>query len=68
MIENVMHDVGGVALFGIFSICLFFAFFIGMGLWATRLKKNYLSSMEGLPLKDGTSSESSEPSTESRHE
>jgi hypothetical protein len=63
MIENAVHSVGGIAIFGIFSICLFFAFFIGMTLWASRLKKNYLKSMEGLPLEDG-----SENSTESHHE
>ena len=65
MIENAVHSVGGIAIFGIFSICLFFAFFIGMTLWASRLKKNYLKSMEGLPLDDGTPSKNS---TESRHE
>jgi cytochrome c oxidase cbb3-type subunit IV len=64
MIENVVRSVGGVAMFGIFSICLFFAFFIGMAIWASRLKKNYLNSMEVLPLEDGTSKKS----TESRHE
>jgi hypothetical protein len=54
MIENVVHSVGGIAMFGIFSICLFFAFFIGMAIWASRLKKNYLNSMSDLPL-DGES-------------
>ena len=68
MIENVVHSVGGIAMFGVFSICLFFAFFIGMAIWAGRLKKNYLNSMQGLPLEDGTRSDSSEPSTESHHE
>jgi hypothetical protein len=65
MIENVVRSVGGIAMFGIFSICLFFAFFIGMTLWASRLKKNYLNSMEGLPLEDGTTSKNS---IESHHE
>lgn len=68
MIENVVHGVGGIAMFGIISICLFFAFFTGMAIWASRLKKNYLSSMESLPLTDGTPSELPEPTTEPRHE
>lgn len=68
MIENVVRSVGGIAMFGIFSICLFFAFFIGMAIWASRLKKNYLNSMKCLPLEDGSPSNLTEPKTESHHE
>jgi hypothetical protein len=50
MIQNVLQSVGGVGWFGILSICLFFAFFTGMLLWAARLKKSYLNSMRSLPL------------------
>jgi hypothetical protein len=54
MVENVIRNIGGVGSFGVFSICLFFLFFMGMSLWALRLKKTYLASMSGLPL-DGDS-------------
>jgi hypothetical protein len=50
MLENIMHKMGGTSLFGIISICIFFAFFIGMLVWAARLKKSYLKSMCELPL------------------
>ena len=50
MIENVMHNLGGVGIFGMISICLFFAFFTGMLLWAAGLKRKYLNSMGQLPL------------------
>ena len=50
MIENVMNSMGGVEMFGIISICLFFGFFTGMLLWAASLKKSYLKSMCELPL------------------
>jgi len=50
MIENVMDKMGGVGVFGVISICLFFAFFVGMLLWAFRLKQPYLNSMRELPL------------------
>ena len=53
MIENVMHKLGGVNAFGIFTICLFFAFFIGMIVYAICLKKTYLNTMSELPLDDG---------------
>ena len=54
MIENVMNSMGGIEMFGIISICLFFAFFTGMLLWAASLRKSYLKSMCELPL-DGES-------------
>lgn len=54
MIENVLRNLGGIGLFGITSVCLFFAFFTGMLLWAFRLKGGYLKTMQSLPL-DGDS-------------
>ena len=54
MIENVINNMGGVGVFGLISICLFFAFFTGMLVWAFCLKKPYLNSMRELPL-DGES-------------
>lgn len=56
MIENVLRNLGGIGLFGITSVCLFFAFFTGMLLWACRLKGSYLKTMQSLPL-DGDSDE-----------
>jgi hypothetical protein len=50
MIENVMHQMGGIGIFGIISITLFFAFFTGMLFWTAFLKKPYLNSMRALPL------------------
>jgi len=50
MIENILHKMGGISMFGIISICLFFAFFTGMLLWAACLKKPHLNSMSALPL------------------
>jgi cytochrome c oxidase cbb3-type subunit IV len=53
MIEHVLHQLNGIEIFGIISVCLFFAFFSGMLLWASRLKKTYLTSMQNLPLDGG---------------
>ena len=53
MLENVMHTMGGVNAFGIITICLFFAFFVGMIVHAVRLKKPFLNAMSELPLDDG---------------
>jgi cytochrome c oxidase cbb3-type subunit 4 len=54
MIQNVLHHIGGVGVYGILSVCLFFAFFTGMLLWSARVKKPYLNAMRELPLDDGT--------------
>ena len=37
-------------MFGIISICLFFAVFVGVLVWTIRLKKSYVNSMRELPL------------------
>ncbi len=69
MIEHVMHNVGGVEVFGIISICLFFGFFAGVLLWAARLKKSYLKSMCELPLDGDTLPPGTRsPNPENRHE
>jgi hypothetical protein len=49
-VENVLNSIGGVGVFGIISICLFFAVFVGVLLWTLRLKQPYLKSMRELPL------------------
>ena len=58
MIENVMSRIGGVGVFGVVSICLFFAVFIGVLLWTIRLKKPYLDTMSELPLEGQSAADS----------
>lgn len=52
MIENVLSDIGGVGMYGVISICIFFVFFVGVIVWMLRLKKPYLKSMSTMPLED----------------
>jgi cytochrome c oxidase cbb3-type subunit 4 len=52
MIKNVLTHIGGIEAYGIFSICLFFLFFLGMLVWAFRLSRQHLDRMSGLPLDD----------------
>jgi hypothetical protein len=44
--------MGGIATFGIISICLFVVVFTASLIWASCLKKPFLKSMETLPLDD----------------
>lgn len=53
MIKNVLSDIGGIGIYGIISICLFFAVFTGMLVWACRMKRNYAEKMSAAPLHDG---------------
>ena len=55
MIKSVLEHIGGVGIYGVLSIGIFFAFFAGVLLWAARLKKSHLNSVSTLPLEDGTS-------------
>lgn len=71
MIQNVLSRIGGVEAYGIISICLFFATFLGVLIWAFSLKKSYLNTMRELPLADdraGDSATESAPDSTPRHE
>lgn len=50
MIKNVLQDIGGIGLYGVVSICIFFLFFTITLIWASRLNKGFLNSMSTLPL------------------
>jgi hypothetical protein len=52
MVENVMHSIGGTSVYGVISICLFVAVFVGVLVWTIGLKKPYLKSMCELPLEN----------------
>lgn len=50
MIRNILQDIGGVGLYGIVSLLLFFLVFGSVLIWALRLKRPYLDEMSHLPL------------------
>ena len=50
MMQDVLRSIGGVGMYGVISIAIFFLFFSGMLIWAFRLKGNYLNTMRELPL------------------
>lgn len=64
-IHNVLRHIGGIENYGILSIGLFFACFLGLLVWAARLKKPYLDSMAARPLDDATDNP---PNSNTRHE
>ena len=52
MIQNVLRDIGGVGIYGVISICLFFAVFTGALIWALTRKRATLNATSLLPLHD----------------
>jgi hypothetical protein len=52
MIQNVLTHMGGIGGYGIVSLCLFFAGFLGVVAWALRRSHAYLDAMRALPLED----------------
>lgn len=54
MIQNVIRDMGGIAGFGIISVCLFFAVFTGAAIYAFVQRKPFCDHMRALPLDDGS--------------
>jgi hypothetical protein len=63
MIENTAHSIGGMSMYGVISICLFVAVFVGVLVWTICLKKSYVKSMRELPLEgeSAADTELSEP-------
>lgn len=63
MIKNVLSEIGGIGIYGVISICLFFAVFTGMLIWACTMKKNFAQKMSACPLDDGEKKSSTPDST-----
>jgi hypothetical protein len=52
MIQNVLRALGGIEIYGIISVCLFFVVFLAALIFAITRKKPFCQSMSALPLDD----------------
>jgi hypothetical protein len=52
MIKNVLEQIGGIGIYGVISICLFFTVFTGALIWALLHKRSYCAAMSALPLEE----------------
>jgi hypothetical protein len=50
MIQNILRHLGGIEHYGIISLCLFCAVFIGVLIWAFAQKKTHLEYMASVAL------------------
>jgi hypothetical protein len=53
MFSNYLSGIKGVEIYPLFSLVVFFAFFIVVGFKVIKADKDYLRKMENLPLEDG---------------
>jgi cbb3-type cytochrome oxidase subunit 3 len=58
MFKHYFEQIHGIATMPLISLVIFFTFFLGLAFWVFRANKGYLSTMEALPLEDGSSSDS----------
>ena len=52
MIKNILQDIGGIGIYGIVSLCLFFSVFVGALLWTVIQRASFCRHMGALPLED----------------
>jgi len=50
MIHNILRHLGGIEHYGIISLCLFCAVFIGILVWTFLQRKSHLDRMAQAPL------------------
>lgn len=55
MFEQIKHNmetIAGVAIYPIVSLVIFFAFFMGLGIWVFSYKKEKIEELSNIPLND----------------
>lgn len=63
MIKHALMEIGGVGLYGVVSILLFFTVFTAAVVWAFCLRRPFLNAMGSVPLADGESTPVTHPAT-----
>jgi hypothetical protein len=56
MIKNVLQEIGGLGVYALTSLLLFFTVFTGALIWTLLQRASFCSRMESLPLEDENSS------------
>lgn len=50
MFNEILSSIDGVAIYPIFSLLIFFLFFIGLGIWVLKADKKYIEKMSEIPF------------------
>ncbi len=51
-IKNIFEGIAGIETFPLISLSIFFIFFIGLIYYVVKMSKNYIKSVENLPLEN----------------
>lgn len=57
MFEQIKHNmetIGGIEIYPILSLLIFFFFFVGLGIWVYSYKNQKIEEMSEIPLKDNS--------------
>ena len=53
-VKHYMESIAGIEVYPLISLCIFFVFFIGLIYYVVKMNKNYVETMESLPLEKET--------------
>jgi len=57
MYKEVLSGINNVSIYPVFSFGVFFIFFLVMGIWVLKSKKNEFDSVSNIPLENETQSD-----------
>ena len=49
-IKHHLETITGIEIYPLISLCIFFAFFIGLLVYVWKMNRNYVQAMKNLPL------------------
>ena len=52
MYKSVLQSIEGIAIYPIFTLLLFFSFFVAMVVWVIRMDKKKINLLSQLPFED----------------
>jgi hypothetical protein len=52
MVKNVLQEIGGLGIYALISLLLFFAVFTGALVWTALQRRAFCARMGALPLED----------------
>lgn len=67
-IKHNMETIIGIEIFPIISVLIFFTFFVGLIIYAIRLKQSEVDEISALPLNDSITNDINNASNQNGHE
>lgn len=58
MFKNYLQGIEGIATYPLFSLVVFFLFFLDMGIWVLRSSSSSMQELGSMPLNDNPENQS----------